>query len=108
MGVTPDQVSAVAALARLDLDGEQVAAMARQLTRILDHMAELEAADLEDAEPPPPVPDRAPMRSDDPAPDPLAFPPARMAPAWDHDFFTLPRLPAMGDATGAEPAPETP
>jgi aspartyl-tRNA(Asn)/glutamyl-tRNA(Gln) amidotransferase subunit C len=108
VAVTPDQVSAVAALARLELDDEQAVAMARQLTRILDHMAELGAVDMGGAEPVSPVPERAPLRSDDPAPDPLAFSPARMAPAWDQGFFTVPRLPALGNATAPESPTDTP
>jgi aspartyl-tRNA(Asn)/glutamyl-tRNA(Gln) amidotransferase subunit C len=112
VGVTPDQVRAVAALARLDLEGEQAIAMAEQLSRILDHMRELEAVDLENVDPTAPEPERAPVRADHPAPDPLAFPPADMAPGWDHGFFTLPRLPALGDAarvsgaSGPDDAPE--
>lgn len=106
MGVTPQDVRRVADLARLDLETGQVEGLARQLTGILGHMAELQDAAVDDVAGAPPEPNAAPLRSDESTSDPLAFPPRDMAPAWAHGFFTLPRLPALGDAAESNQSAE--
>jgi len=95
MPVTTGDVLHVAALARLRLRAEEVARLTEQLNDILAHVAELAAADTSAVEPEPATEWPAPLRSDDAAPDPLELPPARLAPAWEDGFFTVPRLPAM-------------
>ena len=95
MSVTRDQVLHVAALARLQLDDAEVAQLTIDLNSILTHMGSLEGADLSGvgavggaAEWP------APSRPDEPAVDPVQFPPASLSTHWQAGFFTVPTLPA--------------
>jgi aspartyl-tRNA(Asn)/glutamyl-tRNA(Gln) amidotransferase subunit C len=96
MRVTAADVAAIAALARLRLDPGEADRMADQLTAILDHMDELRTVAVAGV---PPfaiaAADVAPPRSDDIAADPLHREPGAMAPAWQHGFFTVPRLAAQ-------------
>lgn len=49
--VTPERVRATADLARLDLRDDELAPLAAQLQRIVDHVADLAALDLADVPP---------------------------------------------------------
>ncbi|MEJ2032692.1 MAG: Asp-tRNA(Asn)/Glu-tRNA(Gln) amidotransferase subunit GatC [Deltaproteobacteria bacterium] len=51
MQITPEEVTYVAGLARLELDPEEVAAMAKQLDRILGYVAKLNELDTSGIEP---------------------------------------------------------
>lgn len=97
-----ERVVAIAALARLDLTDEEADRFAAQLSDILDHVADLEAADAattgSDAPDAPTV-----TRPDEPGSDELTAPPSSFAPAWSEGFFTVPRLEAMGDEDGDRP-----
>ena len=95
MSVTREQVLHVAALARLQLDEAEVAQLTIDLNSILAHMSALEGTDVSGVvavggatEWP------APLRSDEPAVDPVQFPPASLSPHWQWGFFTVPTLPA--------------
>lgn len=111
MAVTPEEVRAVAELARLRLESEEVEGLTAQLNGILQHVDELQAADVSEAGDVGRS-DRAtaetgtPLRDDEPGPDPLARPPRALAPAWEHGFFTVPRLAALdADALDAAADP---
>ncbi|MFO0603890.1 MAG: Asp-tRNA(Asn)/Glu-tRNA(Gln) amidotransferase subunit GatC [Polyangiales bacterium] len=69
LDVTPERVRATADLARLDLRDDEVAPLAAQLQRIVDHVASLAALDLADVPPTSHVVALAcPLRDDEPAP----------------------------------------
>jgi aspartyl/glutamyl-tRNA(Asn/Gln) amidotransferase C subunit len=82
----------MAELAALDFDETEIAGLTRQLTQILEHMQALETA-VAGLDPVAAPTGAAPLRSDEPAPAPLALPPSSMAPAWDQDLYIVPRLP---------------
>jgi Asp-tRNA(Asn)/Glu-tRNA(Gln) amidotransferase C subunit len=50
----------------------------------------------------------APLRTDEPGADTLTRPVRELAPAWREGFFTVPRLPALGEAGGVEEDREAP
>lgn len=97
MAVTPEEVRHVASLARLRLEPEEVEQMTRELNGILTHVDELESADVEGAGGGVEPGYRAPLRADDPAPDPLAYGPDALAPEWRGGFFAVPRLASHED-----------
>jgi Asp-tRNA(Asn)/Glu-tRNA(Gln) amidotransferase C subunit len=108
VAVTRDQLLEVAALARLGLGDADADRLALDLTRILEHMADLAAAEvameLTDPMGPegpteneglPTEPGRvpsAPLRPDEPAPHTMGLGPAEMAPEWVDGYFIVPRL----------------
>lgn len=96
MAVSRKDVLHVARLARLRLEREEVERFTVQLNAILAHVAALSAADSETAPASGSATEwEAPLRGDGAPPDPLAHPPASLAPAWEDGFFTVPRLPAL-------------
>ncbi len=113
--VDEDEVRRVARLARLELEEDEVARLAEELGRILDHVDALEDVELDDlreperpagsdGEPPDPAADAPPaFRPDVPSPDPMAAGPERAAPDWRDGFFVVPRLPAMEGPGGEAP-----
>ncbi len=103
MGVTPEEVRRIAALARLRLEAGEVERMSAELSGILDHVRALEGVE-EDATPSPPRDlQSAPLRADGGVPDTLGRLPDQLAPAWTEPFFVVPRLAAMdADAAVAE------
>lgn len=111
MGVSPEELRRVAELAALALDEDDVAGLTAQLNRILEHMRALDAAAAELAVDLDRTVDSAaatPLRPDDPGADPMAAPPASMAPGWDQDFFTVPQLASHGGTeTPSDPAAGT-
>jgi len=101
MAVTRRDVEKIAALAELAVEGEAAAELERQLSRILDYVAQLgEVTDdpgvVGDAR-------AARLRRDDVAPDPLRRPPAGFAPSFQGGLFTVPRLGELdrGEEAGA-------
>ena len=93
MAVSPGEVRRIAELARLRLDPAEVEAMAAELSVVLAHMealARLEPGDGTGPRDPDPAPST--LRPDEPGPDPLAVPPAELAPGFSDGLFTLPRL----------------
>src|SRR5512135_3032611 len=90
MGVSRRDVEKIAALAELAVDDATAAELERQLSRILDYVAQLGE-----------VPDdtavagderAARLGRDEPAPDPLRRPPREFAPDFQGGLFTVPRL----------------
>lgn len=96
MIVSRDELRRMADLAALDFDEVEIRGLTRQLNQILEHMQALETAVAEFDHVASPT-GAAPLRSDEPAPAPLALPPSSMAPAWDQDLFIVPRLPSHDD-----------
>ena len=103
MSVTREDVLYVAKLARLELSAEEITAFTGQLNNILEHVADLESADVSNvsaltgaSEWP------APLRADEPGADPLSLEPTALANAAEQGFFTVPRLAALdADSMGS-------
>jgi aspartyl-tRNA(Asn)/glutamyl-tRNA(Gln) amidotransferase subunit C len=96
MTVRREDVLHVARLARLRLSDEEIALFTVQLNDILAHVAELAALDTATV---PPVLGAAewpaPLRTDEPGPDPLAFDSTKLSTHNEAGFFTVPRLAAL-------------
>jgi aspartyl-tRNA(Asn)/glutamyl-tRNA(Gln) amidotransferase subunit C len=94
-----ETVMRIAALARLRLDRDEVERLTAQLNDILRHVEALGAVDVAGVEGGAGAVGvaggAAPLREDVPGADPLARPPAELAPAWMDGFFTVPRLAAL-------------
>ena len=97
MSVSRDDVLRIAQLAELDVEEEALAAIADQMSRILEYVAQLSSV----ATPSPtngaaksfvPGPDAIRFRVDEVAPWPLAFGPEKFAPAFKEGFFLVPKL----------------
>jgi aspartyl-tRNA(Asn)/glutamyl-tRNA(Gln) amidotransferase subunit C len=96
MLITTSEVEQIAALARLELEEAELAAMAKDLGSIIDHIRELEGVDTAGVVPMGGVGDEpAPMRADEPGADPLHLPLERLAPALEEGLFLVPRLAAL-------------
>ena len=77
MSVTHDEVLKIARLAELDVSEEALAALATQMSRILDYVAQINAVPAsEGVKPFVPGPDALRFRADEVKPVPLAFGPA--------------------------------
>ena len=98
MSVTRADIEKIAALAELAVDDAAAAELEKQLTRILDYVAQLgEVGDDATSA----IDERAArLRRDVVDPDPLARAPGEIAPAFTDGLFTVPRLEEMdrGDA----------
>jgi aspartyl-tRNA(Asn)/glutamyl-tRNA(Gln) amidotransferase subunit C len=93
MSVSRDDVLRIAQLAELDVDEETLPALAEQMSRILDYVAQLSAVPSSDAlKPYVPGPDAIRFRPDVVAPPPLALGPDSFAPAFKEGFFVVPKL----------------
>jgi aspartyl-tRNA(Asn)/glutamyl-tRNA(Gln) amidotransferase subunit C len=100
MAVSRKDVAKIAALAELAVDDAAAAELERQLSRILDYVAQLARV----TDDPGVVGDEraARLRRDEVAPDPLLRAPAEFAPAFERALFTVPRL---GELDRGEDAP---
>lgn len=93
MSVTRDEALRIAQLAEMDVDEEALPALAEQLSRILDYVAQLRAVPGgEHMRPFIAGPDTVRFRPDEVKPQPLALSPKDMAPAFREGFFVVPRL----------------
>jgi aspartyl-tRNA(Asn)/glutamyl-tRNA(Gln) amidotransferase subunit C len=90
MGVTRGDVERIARLAELAVDDAAARELERQLSRILDYVAQL--AEVRDDAGVAGDERAARLRRDVLAPDPLARPPQSFAPAFKDGLFTVPRL----------------
>jgi aspartyl-tRNA(Asn)/glutamyl-tRNA(Gln) amidotransferase subunit C len=103
MPLTPRDVRQISALARLDLDEEEIASLTRELGSILDHMRELGEAEVDGVTPMGGVSAHpAPFREDLEGADPLHLPLEQIAPAWEERLFVVPRLAALDADAVAE------
>ena len=98
MSVTRADVVKIAALARLELEEEELERLTTELNEILGHSAQLTSLDLMETE------DLTPqIRSPLPATrqqaaeeaDALSGPPSTFAPDWRENFFIVPPPPGM-------------
>jgi len=93
MSVTRDEVLRIAQLAELDVDEETLPALAEQMSRILDYVAQLSAVPANGTVKVfVPGPDAIRFRVDEVNPAPLAFGPEKLAPAFKEGFFVVPKL----------------
>jgi len=96
MSVSREDTLRIAQLAELHVDEEQAPALAAELSRILDYVAQLAALGAnEQARPYAPGPDQIAMRADEVRPWPLAIAPGKLAPVFKEGFFIVPRLGAF-------------
>ena len=93
MSVSRDEVLRIAQLAELDVDEDTLPALAEQMSRIIDYVAQLSAVPANDGVKVfVPGPDAIRFRADDVNPAPLAVGPAAFAPAFKEGFFVVPKL----------------
>jgi len=90
MSVSRKDVAKIGDLAELAVDDASVAELERQLTRILDYVAQL--SEVHDDTGVAGDERAARLRRDEPGPDPLARPPQSFAPSFQGGLFTVPRL----------------
>ena len=100
MSVTRDDIRKIAALAELAVDEAAAVELERQLSRILDYVAQL--AEVPGDEVPGDDGRTLRLRRDDIAPDPLLVDPEDFAPAFKQGLFLVPRL---GELDRGEDAP---
>lgn len=100
MTIKRTDIEKIAALARLELDDEELDELTRDCQSILEFFEAIGDADVEGTTPTGILEHPAPGRDDRIEQDCLQRPPAEMAPDWRDGYFVLPRLPALdaGDA----------
>ena len=93
MVLSEAEVKAVAVLARLELSDAELAAMARQLSGILDYMRQLQQVNTDGVEPlAHPLPLVNVFRADEPAPSLPVDEALANAPARRGDFYGVPAV----------------
>jgi aspartyl-tRNA(Asn)/glutamyl-tRNA(Gln) amidotransferase subunit C len=93
MSRSVEQVRKVAALARLELGEADLAAMAAQLSAILDYVDQLQQVNTDGVEPlAHPLPVQNVFRDDEPAPSLPVEDALRNAPARSGDYFGVPAV----------------
>jgi aspartyl-tRNA(Asn)/glutamyl-tRNA(Gln) amidotransferase subunit C len=91
MGIRPEEVRRVAALARLELRDEEVERVAVELTAVLEYAAAIRRLDLPEAGSGAPAAADSALREDEPAPPALTQAQAlAMAPESAEGFFVVP------------------
>jgi aspartyl-tRNA(Asn)/glutamyl-tRNA(Gln) amidotransferase subunit C len=93
MSVSREEVLKIAELAELEVEEAGLAALAEQMSRILEYVAQISAVPAsEGAKPFIPGPDAVRFRADEVKPAQLAFGPETFAPAFRDGFFVVPKL----------------
>ncbi len=93
MSLSEDQVRWVAHLARLELSPAELDSMTRQLSAIVDYVAQLQGVDTEGVEPlAHPLPLHNVFRADEPTPSLSTDAALANAPARRGDFFAVPAV----------------
>jgi aspartyl-tRNA(Asn)/glutamyl-tRNA(Gln) amidotransferase subunit C len=93
MALSEKEVDHIAALARLRLDPNERARLARELTAILGYVAKLGELDLEGVSPMSHVAESpTPMRPDEVEPSPVTEEALAQAPAREGRLFRVPRV----------------
>jgi aspartyl-tRNA(Asn)/glutamyl-tRNA(Gln) amidotransferase subunit C len=93
MSVTREEVLRIAQLAELDVEEDNLPALAEQMSRILDYVAQLSGVPANGTlKPFVPGPDAIRFRADEVNPAPLAIGPDEFAPAFKEGFFVVPKL----------------
>jgi aspartyl-tRNA(Asn)/glutamyl-tRNA(Gln) amidotransferase subunit C len=99
MRISRDDVLHIARLAELAVDDAEVERLTRQLDDIVGYVAQLDGLPAEPgADLFHPGPAEVAWRVDEVRPQPLALPPAELAPEFRHGFFVVPRLTGMEEA----------
>jgi aspartyl-tRNA(Asn)/glutamyl-tRNA(Gln) amidotransferase subunit C len=105
VSVSPTDVRHIAALARLDIPVQDLAALAAELSGILRHMEALAKVDTSDVDPVHGVGTGGMrLREDDGPQYPLARRLDEFAPAMRDGFFVVPRLDSHATREGGEAA----
>jgi len=102
MTIKRTEVEEVAALARLELDDDELDALTRDCRSILAFFEAIRDVDVEGAIPAGALERPAPARDDRVEHDRLQRSPAQMAPDWREGYFVLPRLPALDARDAAD------
>jgi aspartyl-tRNA(Asn)/glutamyl-tRNA(Gln) amidotransferase subunit C len=105
MTIERRDVEKVAALARLELEDDELEALTRDCRSILEFFEAIRDVDVKRATPEGALEHPTPARDDRVDHDPLERRPAETAPDWREGYFVLPRLPALDggdDAAAAE------
>ena len=103
MSVSREDVLKIAQLAELEVDEATLPALADQMSRILDYVAQISGvAASETVKPFIPGPDALRFRADEVKPIPLAFGPDTFAPAFKEGFFLVPKFGQFEGAEGDE------
>jgi aspartyl-tRNA(Asn)/glutamyl-tRNA(Gln) amidotransferase subunit C len=93
MTLSEDEVKALALLARLELSAAERAAIAHQLSAILDYVRQLEQVNTDGVEPlAHPLPIQNVFRADEPAPSLPVEEALANAPARRGDFYGVPAV----------------
>lgn len=93
MSVSEKDVKYVAHLARLQLTGNEVESLTKDMSKILDYMETLEELDTSDVEPLEHVIDMEYRLRDDKAREPLSHEEVlKNAPDADSDYFRVPKV----------------
>lgn len=99
MKISSSEVLKVAQLAELAVDEADLGTLVRQFNDIVGYVAQLDALPSEgEIAPFVPGPGAVRWREDVVRAEPLALPPAALAPAFRDGFFVVPRLSAMEPA----------
>jgi aspartyl-tRNA(Asn)/glutamyl-tRNA(Gln) amidotransferase subunit C len=101
MSVSREEVLKIAQLAELEVDEATLPALAEQMSRILEYVAQISSVAASEAVKPfIPGPDAVPFRADEVKPIPLAFGPDQLAPAFKEGFFLGPKLSLFVEVPG--------
>jgi len=103
MSVSREEVLKIAQLAELEVEEATLPALAEQMSRILEYVAQISGVAASEAVKPfIPGPDAVRFRADEVKPIPLAFGPDQFAPAFKERFFLVPKLGQFEDAASDE------
>ena len=91
MSVSREEVLKIAQLAELEVEEATLPALAEQMSRILEYVAQISGVAASEAVKPfIPGPDAVRFRPDEVKPIPLAFGPDQFAPSFKEGFFLVP------------------
>ena len=98
MKIGEHEVRHVARLAELAVADADVPLLAEQLEGIVNFVAQLDEVEIDTTSVAVVVgPARARLREDVVAPIPMTLTPAEMAPAFEHDFYVVPKLGGLAE-----------
>ena len=95
MTVPPEEVERIARLAHISLDPDSLQTLTREVSAILEYVAQLEHVEAADAEPFRPGPAKAPLRPD--VVRPGGKPPLPAAPKFSDGFYLVPKVGRLDD-----------
>jgi aspartyl-tRNA(Asn)/glutamyl-tRNA(Gln) amidotransferase subunit C len=97
--LTPEEVAQIALLARLELSGDDLNTMARQLSSIIAYVRQLQELDTDQVEPlAHPLPIQNVFRDDEPAPSLPVDVALANAPNRQGDFYSVPAVKDTGES----------